>query len=215
MTEQPTDKPRVRKALNFETVGSLAAIVIGACALFVAWDQAQIMRKQQHASVIPIINIAGGFSSSTESHTMTISFQNDGIGPAIVESAHLTINGRDVADWPDLRDQFLPADLESGFNSSLDTAIGVLAAGEKTNAILMTWARNERTDAAFEDLKMKVFSGSGESAVFSVCYCSVFDRCWRSGAGAEAGAKPTPVKKCDRAGDDVVARLLQTISEVN
>jgi hypothetical protein len=209
------DEPAKKRSLNFETIGSVVAMVIGVCALFVAWDQAQVMRKQQHASVIPIINIGGGFSTSGGANTMTISFQNDGIGPAIVESATLAIDGREVSDWPDLRDRFLPERLKEGFHSSLDTSIGVLAAGERTDAILITWPSDEITDAAFGELKSKVFSSSGQSAVFSVCYCSVFDRCWRAGSGADAGAKPASVKKCDDAGEDVVARLLQTILEEN
>lgn len=201
-----------KSVLNFETVGSIVAMIIGAAALFVAWDQAQIMRKQQHASVIPIINISGGFSSTPDSHVMSISFRNDGIGPAIVESAHLSIDRREVLDWPDLRDRFLPDGLQSGFHSSLDTAIGVIAAGERTDAIRFSWPTGAPYDAAFEELKSKVFSDAGQEAVFSVCYCSVFDRCWRSGSGADLGAKPTPVKRCSKAGEDVVARLLQSIS---
>jgi hypothetical protein len=200
-----------KRALNFETVGSIVAMVIGACALFVAWDQAQIMRKQQHASVVPILNIAGGFSSSADSHTLTVVLRNDGIGPAMIESARLTVDGHEIVDWPDLRERFLPENLRTGFHSSLDTTIGVLAAGEKSNAIRITWPSGEETDEAFDALKARAFSEIGDRTVFGVCYCSVFDRCWRTADGQVA--KPQPVKRCEDAGEDVVARLLQTISE--
>ena len=138
-------KQRLR--LNFETVGSITAMVIGACALFVAWDQAQIMRKQQHASVLPVINIDGGFSTSADSHVMTLSFSNDGIGPALIESASLTLDGREILDWPDLRDRLLPPALHEGFESNLDTSIGILAAGETSRSIVLAWpVGDEQTD---------------------------------------------------------------------
>ncbi|MHA7872350.1 MAG: hypothetical protein ACX939_08375 [Hyphococcus sp.] len=205
-----SDKPPTALKFSFETVASIAAMVIGACALFVAWDQAQIMRKQQHASVLPVLNISGGFSSEGGFHTMTISIRNDGIGPAVIESADLIVDGARVADWPDLRDRFMPAALHSDFSSNLDTAIGILAAGEKTNAIVMSWPRNEATDIDFDALKERVFASSN-SAFFSVCYCSVFDRCWKN--APDDRAKPERVKRCENAGSDVVARLLQTISD--
>lgn len=205
-----TEETKKRRVLNFETVGSIAAMVIGVCALFVAWDQAQIMRKQQHASVLPVLNVSGGFSSEGGFHTMTISIRNDGVGPAVIESADLIVDGASVEDWPDLRDRFMPTALHTDFSSNLDTAIGILAAGEVSNAIVMSWPRNDATDVDFGALKERVFADAN-SAFFSVCYCSVFDRCWKS--SPDNSAKPERVKRCDSAGSDVVARLLQTISD--
>ncbi len=198
--------------LNFETVGSIAAIVIGACALFVAWDQAQIMRKQQHASVIPAVSIASGFSSDAESFVMTVTVNNDGIGPARIESAALYVDGAPVRDWPDLRDRFLPPALHQGFQSNLTSAIGLLAAGAQSTAIQFSWPRNEQNRIGFEALKARAFTADANKNYMTVCYCSVFDKCWITGSERNS-ARPTKVKKCNDAGDDVVARLLQSISE--
>ena len=46
-------KPRI----SFEAVGSIVAVIIGLAALFVAWDEARSVRKQQAASVLPVIKI--------------------------------------------------------------------------------------------------------------------------------------------------------------
>ena len=138
-------KPEKRSSLNFETVGSIAAMVIGACALFVAWDQAQIMRKQQHASVLPAVSITSGFSTEPDGYAMRVAIKNDGIGPAMIESAELVVDGAQVSDWAAFRDRLLPPQLHAGFSSSLDSAIGMLAAGEKSEAILIVWPRNDET----------------------------------------------------------------------
>lgn len=202
---------KARRGLNFETIGSIAAIVIGACALFVAWDQAQIMRKQQHASVLPAVNVASGFSTEDDGYVMTVTLRNDGIGPAMIESAALYIDGEAVKDWPDMRDRLLPPALHHHFSSSLDSAAGMLAAGERSEAIRIVWPRNDETRAGFEALKARVFAADPGQTHFSVCYCSVFDKCWIS--GPETAVRPQPVRKCENPGDDVVARLLMTIAE--
>ena len=205
-------KPEKRLRFNFETIGSIAAIVIGACALFVAWDQAQIMRKQQHASVIPAVNIASGFSSDAEAYVMTVRISNDGIGPALIESASLYVDGEPVKDWPDFRDRLLPPALHGQFSSNLDSAIGMLAAGAESTAIQIFWPRNDETRAGFDALKARVFAADATNTYLSVCYCSVFEKCWVTGPEKNT-SRPQEVRKCENAGDDVVARLLQTISE--
>lgn len=200
-----------RLSLNFETIGSIAAIVIGVCALFVAWDQAQIMRKQQHASVLPAVNIAAGFSSESDAYVMTVLIRNDGIGPAMIESARLFVDGVPINDWPELRDRLLPPTLHANFSSSLDSAVGMLAAGEQSRAIQLNWPRNDDTRDGFETLKARVFSPASADTYLSICYCSVYDKCWVT--SPINTARPQKVNKCENAGDDVVARLLQTISE--
>ncbi|MEO1013953.1 MAG: hypothetical protein AAFX08_02080 [Pseudomonadota bacterium] len=197
-----------QRGLNFETVGSIVAMVVGLSALFVAWDQAQIMRKQQHASVIPIVNVAGGFSSAADENVMTISIQNDGIGPALVESAQLVVAGAAVSDWSDLSTRLLPDALRSRLDVSLSSAIGVLAAGERLDVLIARWPRDPALEAAFRSLQADVYSSMGKTTDFGVCYCSVFDKCWRT--NSTGAARPIPVSACDNAGDDVIARLLQT-----
>ncbi len=197
-----------QRGLNFETVGSIVAMVVGLSALFVAWDQAQIMRKQQHASVIPIVNVAGGFSSVAEENVMTISIQNDGIGPALVESAQLVVAGERIADWPDLEARLLPEALRPRLDVSLSSAIGVLAAGERLDVLVARWPREPAVDAAFRVLQADVYGSMGDTTDFGVCYCSVFDKCWRT--NATGAARPVPVAACEDAGEDVIARLLQT-----
>ncbi|MEM6538046.1 MAG: hypothetical protein AAF668_09995 [Pseudomonadota bacterium] len=200
-------------SLSFETVGSIVAMIVGLSALFVAWDQAQIMRKQQHASVIPIVNVDGGFTVRPDANIMRLGIQNDGIGPALVASASLLVDGKEIEDWGDFVDRFLPPTLSSGYTTSFDTSIGVLAPGESTASIDVFWPRNETIDAAFRDFQTQVFKSVGDQTNFVVCYCSVFDRCWRTnGVGA---SKPIEVDHCDDEGDDVISRFLISVQSVN
>lgn len=203
------NKEHQRGGLNFETIASMVAMVVGLSALFVAWDQAQIMRKQQHASVIPIVNIVGGFTMEPDRNVLRVIVENDGIGPAIVESAALFVEGRAISDWPSLRASFLPEPLRSGYETSFESTIGVLAPGERLPAIEISWARTDETDAMFRAFQATVFQAAAAETNLVICYCSVFDRCWRT--NVVGAARPRPVEQCDDAGEDVIARLLQTL----
>lgn len=197
--------------LNFETVGSITAMVVGVCALFIAWDQAQIMRKQQHASVLPVVNISSGFSSAGAENVLKLSIENVGIGPALIESAVLTVSGKNIAGWDDMKTHFLPEALHNNYTSSFDTTIGVLAAGKQRNVMTISWTRTDDSDDAFSHLKSSVFAAAETSPDFSVCYCSVFDRCWRTAALGDS--TPVPVDECANKGMDAIAMLIQTIPE--
>ena len=69
MTKDNTDpqlqQPRQSFRMRFETVGSIAAIVVGVAALFVSLYQARVMQAQQHAAVWPILTIDQGMRIET------------------------------------------------------------------------------------------------------------------------------------------------------
>lgn len=197
--------------LRFETVASIVAMLVGVSALFVAWDQAQIMRKQQHASVLPVVNVSAGLRTTRDDHALTVTFSNGGIGPAVIKSAALKIGGEDVSGWPDFAERLLPPALRSGAETSFDSAIGILAAGDEAKAIEITWPRTEEVTPAIEELRTRILASTGAEIDFTLCYCSVFDRCWVTSAQETAVSRA--VKRCEDEGHDVVARILQTFSK--
>lgn len=180
-------------SLNFETVGSLVAMVIGASALFVAWDQSQVMRRQMDASVWPIVSADFVISGDEKTRFLEFTVQNAGVGPALVESVALKVDGIEARRWSDLEGallgvaQFGPM----AFNGD-DLEGAVLAAGEHSTIMKGTWSSNAQIDAAFQSLATKYLEGQAPSVTLEVCYCSVFERCWRS----SDQARSVPVKAC-------------------
>lgn len=179
--------------LNFETVGSIVAMIVGVSALFVAWDQAQVMRAQKHASVWPIVSSDFVISGDENSRTLEFVVENAGVGPALVESISLKLNGAAAHRWRELEETLFGAEITGSmaFNGN-DLEGAVLAAGESVTVMKGTWSAGEETDAAFQALAARYLEGGAPDVVLEVCYCSVFDRCWQS----RDQARSADVKTC-------------------
>lgn len=187
-----SDAPK-KAGLNFETVGSIVAMIIGASALFVAWDQAQVMRKQQHASVWPIVTTEFTISGDAGNRWIEFTVENAGVGPAIIESADFVANGKSIARWSALEDVLFAAAPEGDMSfNGRDIEGAVLGAGESALVMHGGWAASEQVDAAFLALAGRYLHGDAPEVDVRVCYCSVFRKCWMA---TESGLGD-PVKSC-------------------
>jgi len=180
--------------LNFETIGSITAMFIGACALFVAWDQAQVMRAQQHASVWPLISADFTLDQADKAMFVEMTVANKGIGPAQVESVSLTVNGEKTLRWAALERGLFGDNAPKGSMSfgGSDIEGTVIGAGDTVSMFKAFWEINDENMDAFRALAMRYVTGEGAVVDLSVCYCSVFDRCFV----AEGGNKPRRVQVC-------------------
>ena len=180
--------------LNFETVGSLVAMVIGASALFVAWDQAQVMRAQQHASVWPLINSDFTVDPSADGLSIDMRVSNRGVGPALIKSATILIDDEPVRHRPEMMRAIFGEQPPSGSASVVGSSIESIAlgAGESAQLFRVTWEASEANVAAFTALGSRYINGEGAEIRMEICYCSVFDRCYVS----KDDGRPAPTKTC-------------------
>lgn len=203
--------PKARKTphLNFETVGSIVAMIVGLSALFVAWDQAQIMRKEQHANVLPIISVQAGFSSNGETYRMLVGVENNGVGPALIKSSELKVGETSINSWSTLTEDLLPEALSTGYSTSFSTAVGAISEGGSKELMRVDWPINEATTEAFLTLQSEILGG-GSISNLAVCYCSVFDRCWIVDRNSQDD--PRRVETCTNSGSDFSADLMATLN---
>ncbi|VAV94467.1 hypothetical protein MNBD_ALPHA05-2498 [hydrothermal vent metagenome] len=175
-----SDKSSKTFNLNFETVGSIMAMVIGVIALFVAWDQAQVMRKQQHASVWPLLAADFFLDADKDSLFLELTIANEGVGPAIVESAFLTLNGERVSSGPVLMSRIFPNGAPKGSANFVGSDIEntIIGAGGSTQVFRVAWTQTEENIAVFRELGTRYFTNNDMNVSVTVCYCSVFDRCY-------------------------------------
>ncbi|MEO1241222.1 MAG: hypothetical protein AAFX54_04890 [Pseudomonadota bacterium] len=173
-----SDRSLKNAGLNFETVGSIMAIIIGAVALFVAWDQAQVMRQQQHASVWPIVGYDIGFGNDETSFWIEFSLKNEGVGPALMKSADLLVDGKPVADWSDLRSSVFPESLGNVEKVYGGSVSDILGAGQSDTPLKIFWDANEENSIGMRTLVEQYLADDGPTIEIAICYCSVFDRCW-------------------------------------
>ena len=88
-----------KKFWNSEKLLSIAAILISICTLCVFTYQVRLIRKHQYMSVYPHLQLANGGSQTLQ---YQYSLTNNGIGPALIESIHIT--AKDGKLYDDLAD---------------------------------------------------------------------------------------------------------------
>ena len=147
---------------------AIAAVVVGACALSVSFYQTLIMREQQRelreqrrAEVWPNIEFGRGYANKT----LRFGVQNTGIGPAKIETIQVLVGNEPQANWNDVLEAAIGDPLWFYYQSQIGGR--VLPPGEMIEAFL---AEGELADTLSKSLSdMSV----------TLCYCSIYDECWR------------------------------------
>lgn len=182
MSEQgvtPITKPvRVR---NWDALAALIAAGIGVLALVVSGYTAYIQRQQVRAQVWPYLLVAN------YDPEFTIKVLNKGVGPAIVHSMQVWIDGKPQPNWKHVIDALglpRPASLRTS-----TVGDNVISAGE---AVPMIAFEEETAYKRFRD-------ASRTRAGMEICYCSTLGDCWLySDRAAGTHATQANVAKCPR-----------------
>lgn len=176
---------------NHQVLTAVGAMVVGLAALFIAWDQARVMRAQQHASVYPVLQIDGYQSSGEATASLGLRVGNTGVGPALIESVTIFQDGERRADLS----AFL-AELPPGYDTSWTALTGrSLASGDIVTPVDLTW---QRSDVVLDDLTAA--SMQWDRWEMEICYCSVFNRCWTT--SPVGGARAERIARCERDDSD-------------
>ncbi len=190
-TDGPKTEPQVPSSLRmrFETVGSIAAIVVGVAALFVSWYQTRVMQAQQHAAVWPILTLDQGFSVEGGNLVFEVSVANAGVGPAILVGDELKNAGQQLNSWAEYS-AILP---ESVPRPDLIQATSIqgraLAPGSAFSPRRFVW-ENLENSGDIATIIERAYADVG----LAVCYCSVFEKCWKMSSLSDEQA--SPVKQC-------------------
>lgn len=177
----PSAPPPPKKP-EWDAVAAVIAALIGLLALVVSGYTAVLQRQQVRAEVWPMLQPA--ISPSRRS----ISIENKGVGPAVVRSLKVYVDGDAKRNWPEVMDALGLSDLRDTPSSTVNGI--VIAAGETIQQL--AFADDE---AAFQR-----FYREYPRIRLQACYCSTLDECWmldereppRVGRRAEVKACPAP-----------------------
>lgn len=176
-----------KRPRNWDALAAVLAAGIGLLALVVSGYTAYIQRQQVRAQVWPYL-IAGNDDGND-----SIFVYNKGVGPAIVKSAQVFIDGKPQPDWAHVLSALgLP---EHGYSQSTLNP-GVISAGEQVRVIHLV-----------DDERWKAFRGAATARMaLDICFCSTLDECWmysdRHPVGYKAIAQLVhPVDRCPRLPD--------------
>jgi hypothetical protein len=165
--EQESETSKRATRIKSEVIVSSAAILISIMTLVIYIYQAKIMRDQQHAAVWPYIEW-----DMTISHQdgFFISVINKGVGPAVIRSTSLRVDGTVVAG-PDEYLEKLIGSVDSLSRSLVDIDNRVIAPGEE---LRLFHVYDGGLAAKLQTIN--VYSRTQ----FEICFCSIYEDCWIS-----------------------------------
>ncbi|MCE5232488.1 MAG: hypothetical protein ABFC67_13460 [Mizugakiibacter sp.] len=178
--------PRAREGRrNWDALAAVVAALIGFLALVVSGYTAYIQRQQVRAQVWPFLVVGN------DDLAQSVLVYNKGVGPAIVRTAQIWIDGKPRPDWQHVLDALGVAEPRRFIQSTLNP--NVLTPGSELQMIRFpdkeVW-QHFRTQALH---RMSM----------AVCFCSTLDECWMYSDRHPVGYKaPTllvqPVDRCPR-----------------
>ena len=178
------------RKLQPEMLVGISAIVVGVCALGVSLYETSLMREEQRAAVIPIMELARSYNTSTSDpsrNRLAIVAQNVGIGPARVADFKVTVDGVPQPTW--------------------DAAMRTLTGHDRriSHGMSIINGRTVPPDKVvrmFElsDLDMlRPILAELDRLEFEACYCSIFGECWTTTYSAFGASEP--VESCSPSDD--------------
>ena len=160
---------------HWDALGVVIASLVGLLALVVAGYTAYIQREQVRAQVWPYL-ISG---NNDLAQALTVS--NKGVGPALVRSVQVSVEGKPQVDW----DHVLGALGMQPHNYIMTTINhGVLSPGEELQAIRFP----------DKELWKKFHDASSGRMALDICFCSTLGECWISINEKVIGPKSMPLQ---------------------
>lgn len=158
--EPASTVPPIRK--DWDGVAAVIAACVGLLALSVSAYTAWLTRQQVSAQVWP--HLITATSSGESEHAILV--LNKGVGPAIVRSMQVFVDGQAKRSWSEV---FKAVGLKFDDHAVAFSTVNqnVISAGESLRAL--TFAHPEDFAA---------FAAKSGQIKERICYCSVLDECW-------------------------------------
>jgi hypothetical protein len=187
MNEDSLAQPEPRRRREWDGIAAIIAALVGLLALCVSGYTAYIQHQQVRAQVWPYLE------AGNDDGNQAIYVYNKGVGPAIVKSVQVFIDGKPQSTWADVLTA-LGVPPHDYVQSTLNP--GVISAGEQVRAIKVK-----------DDERWKTFRSAAVARMtMNICFCSTLDECWMYSDEHPVGYKTIaqlvrPVDQCPRLPD--------------
>jgi hypothetical protein len=171
------------KGVRADLVIATLALAMSTTASLSSLYQTKVIANQLSSSVWPYLSIN---TSTTTGSAFALSVTNNGLGPALVRSASLELDGRTLSRYRDgLATLVRGIPAKNAHASASYSSIGsttVIRPGEK----FVTLSYAGKAVGSFSDL--------GQRYRLTLCYCSLLGQCWT----VRGQDEPAAVASCSR-----------------
>ncbi len=172
----------------FADVGSAAAVVVAVCSLIITIYEARMTREHQQLAVWP--RIIETVSDSAKLYIRVA--ENDGLGPALIRSYQVRIDGVVQHEWNGAVSALLKSSGGHNAQYSLFRRGSVLLPGSRLQLLTIGPDTISHTLVAAE-----------HRVLTKICYCSLYNQCWLAQSD---DPDPKPVDKCVEGSPDEFAK---------
>jgi len=169
MTNEDPSTTTAQKRIRISELTSALALAVSIFALAIGAWQTRLMQSQARAAVWPHLSIGYTYNSNVDDNGFIWHVDNNGVGPARIESVTLTLDGKPVKHW---RDALATLGFDREMRVSTTSLRGeVIPPSLNRETAIEPIRVNERGAAG-------VFKAAVPRFRMEVCYCSVYDDCW-------------------------------------
>ena len=199
--------------VRIDLIIAICALLISSVAAAASWWQARIvltqtevLQSQLGAQVWPYVSFAEGLDNATARITLT----NDGLGPAVLRNASVTVDGIERHSYVEVMHAILGPNV-----------VGRVRHGQKIGLSLNDLGpgsvlRAGQTLTVFELTSKRFasqFAGGEPRLKFHACYCAIIPgKCWLY--DSNSSRDPRPVNVCSEvAGDLLHASSIEALTK--
>ncbi len=176
----------MERLLRFESIIAICALLISAVTGGAIVYQTRIIQSQYAATIWPYLSVD---TNVVDPRHVNVVVTNDGLGPALIRSAQLVVDGHRVPSWENFT-ALLSKGLPPGsarFGSSTINASTTIRPGD-THSLIAVSLRPSVSPKVLKEHRVEL----------KFCYCSLNDSCWTLHAvpGTVTGEYPQRVASC-------------------
>ena len=152
-------------------ISSIVALAVSVLALATGASQTRLMQAQARASVWPIVSLGLSYFGSHDKGGFTWEVENNGVGPALIKSVTLSLDGKPMRNWDEVYQALLGHGRENATVSSINGNVLPPSTNRETTIAAIRTTQPDEAKALFE---------AKDRFKMNVCYCSVYDECWEA-----------------------------------
>lgn len=185
------------KAFRLDFFIAIVALLISALTAGALIYQTRVIADQYAATIWPYLSVDGTFSLNGGS----LDLENDGLGPALIESAQLSVDGKVVPTWNNYLQALLSEpEIGEAVLHTLKTQTGIMSSGSiGPSSTIRPGERKMLVSISYDEHVAPTVLNRHKIAL-DFCYCSLNRSCWTlhstPGTDGQRPEAPQPTARC-------------------
>jgi hypothetical protein len=180
-----TEVRSLARGIRLDLVIAVCALLISSLATLASWWQTRIIQDQLSAQVWPYLSI----STTLDSDDLRVSVSNEGLGPAIIRSAAVTVDGKPLPSLIAVMHAILGPNVVG--RSKHGDRLGLSSSQAAYGSVLRVGEPYVLFDLRSSRFAKQLARGFNGRVNFRLCYCAIIPHtCWIEDSATQRDPQP-------------------------